>query len=724
VHLKTTADRRVAMFMAAAVLILGVAAAPPSPGDRNADVAGQDDTVEPGTVLVQRSAAPLRDQGRAPEWEAVPVRPSETPEEAVERLSLTPGIDAASLNYSYELFTSPPPNDPYFPDQWHLSDVGIPDAWDMGTGDGVTLAIIDGGVSAGGEDLTCHTFRFPYDATTGAASAEPEPNNPRGSHGTHVAGTAVQCTDNGIRAAGTAPGADLLPVKVSDASYDITSEHLAEGILWASDHGADIINLSLGRRCDSEWPQCGAEDQALNDAIDYAASKDIVIVGASGNYSGVYVSYPANHPAIIAVGATTADRVKAGYSNFGSALDLVAPGGGSVAVDGILQESFDYPGGAWDVYAQVGTSFAAPIVAGTAALIRSVNPALSSSTVRSILTSTALDLGAAGWDRLFGAGLVQADAAAAAALVTPPPGDPTIAGGPAAVSTAVAAQIEAITGASSDRIAGANRYATAAALSAAAHDPGVPLAYVTIGTNYPDAISLGSVAALQSAPVLLVNSGIPTETRIELSRLSPGKIVVVGGPAAVSVDVATQLAEYSSEPVERVFGHDRYATSAQVSRSLFAPGAVNEVFLASGQSSWDALASGGAAAASPGPVLLTRSTDLPATVRDEIIRLDPSRIVIVGGTDAVSIDVEQTLVDRGFIVERVAGVDRYDTSARLSRRAFPATPIPMLIATGENYPDGLTATSYIGPRGGSLLLTRTAGLPAVIAAEVARLSSR
>ncbi|MCJ7781616.1 MAG: cell wall-binding repeat-containing protein, partial [Acidimicrobiia bacterium] len=252
----------------------------------------------------------------------------------------------------------------------------------------------------------------------------------------------------------------------------------------------------------------------------------------------------------------------------------------------------------------------------------------------------------------------------------------------------------------------------------------VPLVYVTIGTNYPDAISLGSVAALRAAPVLLVNTDIPTETRNELIRLSPNKIIVIGGPAAVSDGVVAQLAAYSTEPVERIFGHDRYATSAQVSQSFFATGAANEVFVASGQAPWDALAAGSAAAASPGSVLLTRSTDLPTTVRNEIVRLNPSRVVVVGGLAVVSAAVEQTIRNLGFAVQRVAGVDRYDTSSRLSSRTFPTTPVPMLIATGEDYPDGLAATSYIGARGGSLLLTRSTDLPAVITAEVARLSGR
>ncbi len=723
-HATTIARHRIVLVAAVVVSLITFAGTPISSAAGPAAHMDSDAAIDRQTVLIKRRTTEIGEQGRSTEWVAVPVPSGESPEQMIDRLNDTPGIEAASLNYRYELFAVSPPDDPYFPDQWHLPEVGIPQAWATTDGTGTTLAVIDGGVSSGGLDLACHTFRFPYDATSGASSAEPNPTNPIGSHGTHVAGVALQCSNNGIRTAGTAPGADLLPIRVSDTSDRITSEYLADGIIWATDHGADVINISLGRSCTSDWPTCGGDDLALNDAISYAASRDIVIVGASGNFSRNYVSYPANHPSIISVAATTADRTIAAYSDRGSSLDLVAPGGDSAAIDGILQESFSDSTGVWGVYAKVGTSFASPVVAGTAALIRSANPALSRSAVRDILRSTALDLGSPGWDQIFGDGLVQADAAVAAASIAPITGDATIAGGPDAVGDGVADQIGVITGTPPDRIAGSNRYATAAALSAAAHETAVPVAYITIGTNYPDAISLGSVAALRSAPVLLVNEGIPTETRDELIRLSPRTIVVVGGPAAVSESVATQLAAYALEPVERISGHDRYATSAEVSRSFFTPAAANEVFLASGEASWDALAAGTAAAASPGPVLLTRSQGLPAVVRDEIVRLDPARVVIVGGLEAVSPAVEQAVRDLGFAVERVAGTDRYDTSARLSIRAFPATPVPMLFATGENYPDGLTATSYIGARGGSLLLTRPTDLPPAVGSEVARLSGR
>ena len=725
-HPNTAVLRHSALVAFLVALLICLSVPTSSAAALTASQRGRDHGVESQTVLVQRTSPGLRAQGHAPEWDSVPVSHGETPEQAVERLSLTPGIEAASLNYRYELFAVSPPDDPYFSDQWHLSAVGVPDTWELGEGNGVTLAVIDGGVSAGGADLTCHTFRYPFDATTGAPSAEPEPNNPKGSHGTHVAGTALQCSDNGIRTAGMAPGVDLLPVKVSDAFHSITSEHLGDGIVWATDHGADVINISLGKSCSADWPVCGSEDWALNDAINYAASHDIVIVGASGNFSQPYVSYPANHPAVIAVGATTINQSVAGYSNRGSALDLVAPGGGSPAIDGILQESFDDSTGAWGVYAKVGTSFAAPLVAGAAALMRAANPDLSASVIRSILNSTALDLGAQGWDPVFGSGLLQGQAAVTAAASPPPTKTTvTIAGGPVAVSIGVADQVAAITGTEPERLAGANRFATAAAISAVSHSPGAPLVYVTTGLNYPDAISIGPVAALGAAPVLLVmTDDIPGETLAELSRLSPERIVIVGGPAAVSDGVATRLGAYAVQPVERLAGHDRYGTATEVSRSFFSPGAAREVFVATGLSSPDALASGTAATASPGPILLTRAGDLPAVVSDEIVRLNPDRVVIVGSVNAVGPNVEQAIVNLGFPVDRIAGSDRYGTSALLSKRAFQTTPVPTMIATGENYPDALTATAYIGARGGSLLLTRSADLPAVIATELDRLSGR
>jgi putative cell wall-binding protein len=348
------------------------------------------------------------------------------------------------------------------------------------------------------------------------------------------------------------------------------------------------------------------------------------------------------------------------------------------------------------------------------------NSGLSPSRIRSILRSTAEDIASPGWDTVSGSGILRADRAVAAALAAEGSGDVTVVGGTAAVDAGVEAEIAALTGSSPTRLFGADRYATAAAISGASHPGGAATVYLTTGADFPDAIALGPVAARVRAPVLLVRrDSVPAATAAELARLSPSRVVVAGGPAAVSDAVVDQLRSFAAV-VERVFGEDRYATSAAVSASHFSPADVAEVFLATGVTAPDALSAGAAAAVSPGPVLLTRPDSLPPAVRVELDRLDPSTVVIVGGATAVSTAVEEELRGLGHQVARVGGTDRYATSSLLSRRAFPAG-VPILVATGEDFPDALTATASIGSRGGSLLLTRRSLLPAPIAAEIARL---
>ncbi|MEA3511653.1 MAG: hypothetical protein U9R51_09480, partial [Actinomycetota bacterium] len=163
VHSNTTVYRHSAVVTVLVALLIGLSVPTPSAAAPHTERPDRGHGVDSETVLVRRSLADLQAQGHAPDWVAVPVRRGETPEQAVERLSFTPGIEAASLNYRYELFTASPPDDPYFSDQWHLSSVGVPDVWEFGEGNGVTLAIIDGGVASGGSDLSCHTFRHPFD---------------------------------------------------------------------------------------------------------------------------------------------------------------------------------------------------------------------------------------------------------------------------------------------------------------------------------------------------------------------------------------------------------------------------------------------------------------------------------------------------------------------------------------------------------------------------------
>ncbi len=271
------------------------------------------------------------------------------------------------------------------------------------------------------------------------------------------------------------------------------------------------------------------------------------------------------------------------------------------------------------------------------------------------------------------------------------------------------------------RIAGADRYATAAAISRAHFGPGVPVAYVATGRNFPDALAVGPVAGLQGGPVLLTDpSTLPQTTRDELARLRPGRIVVAGGAGAVSDGVAQALQQYTSQPVSRMAGADRYETAAAVSRASFAPG-VPALFIATGRTFPDALAAGPAAIRMGGPVLLTQPGSLPQATRDELARLRPARIFVVGGASVVGDSVVQEL--RAFAslsVDRVAGADRYATAAAISSVFFGASP-SIYLATGINYPDALAAVPGAGRSGSPLLLVKSSQVPAAVTAELFRI---
>ena len=210
-------------------------------------------------------------------------------------------------------------------------------------------------------------------------------------------------------------------------------------------------------------------------------------------------------------------------------------------------------------------------------------------------------------------------------------------GGTGAVSDAVLSELDGLTEGDATRLAGNNRYGTAAAISSATFDPAVPVVYIANGEGFADALAGGAAGSLNGGPVLLVTKdAIPAETDAELRRLLPRSIVILGGTAAVSAGVESSLRTYTAPPlVTRAAGADRYATSVAVSKASFPDGA-ERVYLSTGRNFPDALAGGPVAANGPGPLLLVPGTCVPGSVRDEIDRLGASRIVLLGGASAVS----------------------------------------------------------------------------------------
>ena len=270
------------------------------------------------------------------------------------------------------------------------------------------------------------------------------------------------------------------------------------------------------------------------------------------------------------------------------------------------------------------------------------------------------------------------------------------------------------------RVAGVDRYETAAAISATSFSPGVPVAFVATGANFPDALAAGPAAAISNGPVLLTRASVlPTATREELVRLQPRRIVVLGGAGAVSNGVLADLRRYSPS-VGRVAGADRYATAAAISLAYFRSVPVGVAYVATGGNFPDALAGGAVAGRDEGPVLLTRPTVLSDATREELRRLRPGRIIVLGGPSVVSDAVVAELRAYGSNISRLSGGDRYATAAAISSASYTSAA-RVYIATGTSFPDGLAAAPVAGRYAAPLLLTAPNQLPSATAAELRRL---
>jgi peptidoglycan-N-acetylglucosamine deacetylase len=259
-----------------------------------------------------------------------------------------------------------------------------------------------------------------------------------------------------------------------------------------------------------------------------------------------------------------------------------------------------------------------------------------------------------------------------------------------------------------ERLAGTDRYATATAVSRQFFPAGVPVAFVTTGANFPDGLAAGPAGARLNGPVLFTTKDtLPSATRTELTRLDPGRIYLVGGTAAVSESVRTALASYG--PVTRVSGADRFATAAALS-SLAYPSGAATAYVATGEAFPDALSGGAAAGVQSAPMLLTRSTSLPDSTRTELERLAPDRIMVIGGTTAVSSAVASELAGIAT-VERVAGDTRYTTALAVSARVFGPDRPGVMVATGLSWPDALASGPAVRFTRGPVLLSTGTTMP-------------
>lgn len=577
-------------------------------------------------------------------------------------------------------------------------DVDAPEAWQITRGRAsVVVAVIDTGVDIEHPDLAANVWTNPgevpgngidddangyvddvhgWDFANDDASVFDDASDDM--HGTHVAGTIAARADNGRGIAGVAPGVTVMPLKFIGSNGSGSTSAAVEAIEYAAAMGADVVNASWGGSSKSGF---------LSEAIDELDAVFVAAAGNAGRDADSKPVYPAAYPHdnIVSVAALTHTGSLASFSNWGAtSVDVGAPGRSVLST---------VPGGRY--WYLSGTSMAAPHVAGAAGLVHSAAAGLSPQEVIGLLLDTTTPL-ASLQGRTVTGGIVRARAAVwQAAAVTPPGKVRDLAATFGAGSVGLSWRPPADTG-------------------------GVPVA------DYVVTASPGNHRAVTSstnASLTQLRSGTTyTLTVTARSNAGTGPGVSTTATPAATKDTEDTTGDPDAAILDpaRIAGSDRFATGAAISRSAFGAG-VTDVYVATGHGFPDALAGTAAAASRGGPVLLVASGHVPEAVATELDRLRPQRIWVLGGRAAVSDDVLEQLAATGAQVRRLAGPDRYATSAVVSSHAFaPGLPVAY-VATGTGFPDALGAGAAAGVLGGPVLLTARDSLPSSVAAELQRL---
>lgn len=389
-------NRPAAMALAATLMLVGggADAAPPERSSEGPWVKSRVIVMpKPGLSSEALDAIARGQGGRARRFASNNLHVIELPAQASETAALArfrsnPHIKFAELDVLIPHAAAV--NDPYAGSQWHLPKIGAPKAWDTTQGSGIVIAILDSGVEPDHPDLQGRLvpgYNF-YDGNTNTADVY--------GHGTKVAGAAAAASNNGIGVSSVAGAAQIMPIRVTNTSGSASLSALAQGITFAADNGARVANLSFA----------ASSYESIRTAAQYMKNKGGLVFVSAGN-AGTDTG-ESTTTSLIVVSATNSNDLKTSWSNFGNHVHLSAPG------EGIYSTAMG------KTYASVsGTSFAAPVSAGVAALVLAAKPGLSSGSAESILFSSAVDLGAAGKDPNYGYGRVNAEAAVAAALGAP-----------------------------------------------------------------------------------------------------------------------------------------------------------------------------------------------------------------------------------------------------------------------------------------------------------------
>nr|WP_263324812.1 cell wall-binding repeat-containing protein [Neobacillus sp. Marseille-Q6967] len=568
-------------------------------------------------------------------------------------------------------------NDEYFRNM-QLKDFSLiqaPEAWDVVNPKKTPIvAVIDSGIDASNADLRNQIYK-PFNAMAPGT----QPIDDVG-HGTHVAGIVGAQTNNSVGVSSLSKGALIMPVKVGDAEF-ISSIDIAEGIYYAVDNGASVINISIGSNENSFY---------VEDAIDYAYSKNVLVVSAAGNEGTSEYSYPAALTNVVSVAAVDSSTDSlADFSNYGDWVSIAAPG---VNIFSTFPSYFDSstPIG----YEHMsGTSMASPMVASLAALVKNQDPNLSHNQVRWIMeaSSDMFDgaeytqngrinaLGSVNlyndYSRLYGNTSVETSTQIAEA------------GWPEGPSNRVLSPVEAGLNPGSLRQEGT-------------------FAVLASNQSFPDSLSAGALSYAIDAPILLTYPNRLSQSTVDtLRNLDIHNILVLGGPAAVSDTVLNGL-KNAGFNVNRLQGDDRFETAVEVNNYVAKKG--GEVIVANGRNFPDALSVSSFSASKQIPIIFVENNTLPESTKAFLNKYQFSKTIVIGGPAAVSDQVLKQLPNP----ERISGADRFETNTKVINYFNGDQEVDgYIFATGRNFPDALAGGPLSARINYPLILTEADRIP-------------
>lgn len=561
-------------------------------------------------------------------------------------LKKDPNVVYAEEEKEYQYYGSPV-NDVYFP-TYQLKDftaVKAAEAWRSFIPKArPVVAVLDSGIDMSHPDLKNMIYK-PYNILNGSSLPVDDVG-----HGTHVAGIIGAETNNKIGVASLSKGSYIMPIKIGTKN-GISNIDLADGIYHAVKNGASIINISVG----------GEYSEYVEEACNYAYAKGVLVVAAAGNDGVPYQSYPAAHNTVMAIAASNSStNTLADFSNYGDWISVAAPG---------VNIYSTYLAGK---YAGMdGTSMASPMAASLTALLKNHHPGLTNNQLRWIMEASSEEYEGSLY---HSNGRINAQAS-----------------------------LELFTGYS--RAFGATSVETSNTISMTGWEtasPGVLMPeelelnpdllaregkFVILASNqsFPDSLAAGALSYKLDAPLLLTYPNNLRQSTIDtLSELQADKVLIMGGPGAVSDSVKTNLEQLGYE-VHRLMGDDRFETAAAINDYIAKRS--GKVIVTSARDFPDALSVSAFAGSEQIPIVFVERNSIPEATQEFLNKYKFSKAIVVGGPGVVSDQVLKQLPNG----ERIGGIDRFETNRKVINYFKPSSDFNgVILATGRNFPDALS----------------------------------